>query len=534
MLPAVSKLRPLVRPLCVTACLCVAPLTTFQPAQALGRLDIALEGDQNDSLLGQLTAASLLKQAQNNGTTEAQDLFSSALADYQRLLETLYAEGYYSATIRIAIDGREAALIPPLSPPNTIDQIAVTVDPGPQFKFTTTSIAPIPADTDLPNGFQTGQIARSSDVLAAVRTSIDTWREDGHAKARVAQQSLEADHRAHTLSATVQIDPGPPLTFGALIPSGDSAVRPERIKAIAGLPTGQQFSPSELETAANRLRRTGAFQSVATTEAETPTPDQQLDIGVEVVDALPRRFGAGVELSTQDGLSLSGFWLHRNLLGGAERLRFDIEIAGIAGQSSGMDYALSTRFDRPAIYGADTAGFALLDVSSINEPSYSADAFKAGLGVSRIFGPGRTGELGLTFSYAETNDVYGARYFTLLEVPVSFQQDRRDTVLNPSSGHYLDVTLTPFIGLAGEQHGAQLKFDGRVYKALQPVSGGRDPSTGWLCLWLVFGRHISGLFVLFRRWGHRSRSILSISWGCRVRGQHGGPQLCRTVHRIAG
>ena len=44
---------------------------------------------------------------------------------------------------------------------------------------------------------------------------------------------------------------------------GAFAVRAERVQRIAGLPTGEVYSPDEVERAAERLRRTGAFASGA-------------------------------------------------------------------------------------------------------------------------------------------------------------------------------------------------------------------------------------------------------------------------------
>ena len=69
-----------------------------------------------------------------------------------------------------------------------------------------------------------------------------------------------------------------------------------------------------------------------------------------VADNKPRRFGFGGELATIEGLTLSGYWLHRNILGGAERLRVEGEISGIGGETGGINYLLRTRFDRPATF----------------------------------------------------------------------------------------------------------------------------------------------------------------------------------------
>ena len=81
---------------------------------------------------------------------------------------------------------------------------------------------------------------------------------------------------------------------------------------------------------------------------ETIGPGDTLPLTVQVVERLPRRIGVGAEIGTTEGLGVSAFWLHRNLLGGAERFRVEGEIAGLAGETGGSDYKLGIRYERPA------------------------------------------------------------------------------------------------------------------------------------------------------------------------------------------
>ncbi|WP_246525743.1 autotransporter assembly complex protein TamA [Thalassovita aquimarina] len=471
-----------------TLLLCAA-LAAPAPATALDRLDFSLQGEENKTLLKRLRGASLLRTAKREGIDDPQDLFSTALADYRRLVETLYALGYYSGIVHIRIDGREAALIPPLSPPRAISQIEVSIDPGKPFRFGEVDIAPLARGTQLPEDFRTGERARAATIIDAASGAVASWRDAGHAKARVKTQDLQADHANQTLTARIGLAPGPQVRFGDLILSGNTKVRSERIRRIAGLPTGEVFSPDALDKTANRLRRTGTFRSVAVTEADDLGPDNRMDIGLALVDEKPRRFGAGIELSNFEGLAVSGFWMHRNFLGGAERLRIEGEISGIAGESSGVDYDLGARIERPAAFGADTVGFAYFDMASLDERDYSADTVTAGIGATRIFSDHLQGSVEFALSYSETNDVYGARDFTLASLPISLQWDRRDDILNATRGQYIDARLTPFAGLNGEASGAQLKFDSRIYRRMD--SEGRLVLAGRLQLGSVVGTALS-------------------------------------------
>jgi translocation and assembly module TamA len=466
----------------------VAAWLVASPVAALESLTIRLSGDQNDRLERTLQSASLLRLARDEGVSDPQDLFSTAQADYQRLLETLYAEGYYSGVISIRLDGQEAATIPPLDAPKSVGEITVTINPGKPFRFGTAQVAPLPPDTSLSEEFARGQPARSTVVLQAVDTAVDAWRLAGYAKAQPAHQHLLADHRAQRLDAKVTIAPGPKVTFGNLRITGETNVSQRRIARIAGLPTGQTFSPKELDKAANRLRRTGAFRSVSLTEPERLGPGDTMDITAQVVDEKPRRYGLGAEVSNYEGITLSGFWMHRNILGGAERLTLDAEASGIGGTTGGLDYSLGARFERPASFGADTKLYAYLELESLDEKTYRADQGAVAIGATRGFTDHLEGDLELVFSYADTRDAFGDRTFTLFSTPLALRWDHRDDLLNPTTGHYVSTKITPFMGLDGEASGAQTTLDARLYRGL----GDNLVAAGRLQMGSVMGPALAG------------------------------------------
>ncbi|MFD1508111.1 autotransporter assembly complex protein TamA [Lacimonas salitolerans] len=438
----------------------------WSPVLALDSLDLSVTGPAAETLEPELNTASILRSAQAEGTTEPQDLLSAALSDYNRLVETLYANGYYSGRVSILIDGREAALIPPLDTPEQISTIAVSVDPGRPFRFGTTRIAPLAPDHALPTAFATGQRARATVLRDATQGAVEGWREAGHARAEVAGQQITADHAANRLDAQVDLAPGPLVRFGSLQVAPGSAVTPRRVRKIAGLPEGEVFSPEALRLSAQRLRRTGAFRSVQLEEGTIVPPDNRMDVTAQLVDEAPRRIGAGAEISSFEGLRLSGFWMHRNLLGGAERLRVEGEVSGIGGQRGGTNYRLSVRGERPASYGPDTSFWFQGLVERLDEPEFETDRASIIVGAHRIFSDTLEVEVGLGLETEDTTDAFGTRDFTLFTLPVSLTWDRRDEILNPTSGSFLRADITPFIGIEGADSGGRLMLDGRAYRAL--------------------------------------------------------------------
>ncbi|MEC3860615.1 autotransporter assembly complex family protein [Mesobacterium sp. TK19101] len=397
---------------------------------------------------------------------DGQEVLAAAQADYVRVLGALYDRGYYGPTISIRLDGREAAEIAPLSPPNSVVRAVVTVDPGPRFTFGTARIGPLAPGSRPPEGFVGGQTAAATVLREAADQAIMDWRNASHAKAQVVDQQITARHSAARLDATIRIDAGPALRFGKMTVTGQTTVRPERVQAIAGLPEGRVFSPEALEDAAERLRRTGTFRAANLREGDTLQSDGNLPIEIEVVDSKPRRIGFGAELSSRQGLTLSAFWLHRNLLGGAERLRIDGEIRGIGGDTGGVDYTLGVLFDRPATFNARTDFYASAGIESLDEVAYKLDRVTLESGLVFRADRKRTFTGGIGYESARVNDAFGRRDYRLLSLPLAAEYDGRDNRLNPRTGWFGRVDLTPFAGLTGVDSGFQTKLDLRGYRGI--------------------------------------------------------------------
>lgn len=440
------------------------PLVLAQPAAALDSLNFLTPG-ADKALRSLLQQTSLLEAAKRDTTAGVADLLAAAQGDYAKLLGALYSEGYYGGVIHIAVDGTEAANLASLQPPARIGSITVTVTPGPQFLFSQASVAPLAAGTKLPARFALDRFARSGAIAEAVTTAVGQWRSTGHARVAVAAQDITADHRTSRLAAAVTLSPGPALRFGRFDLTGQTDVRPDRVRAIAGFPTGQSFSPAALDKSADRLRRTGTFKSVTLTEADQPNPDGTLDIGVTLVDQPKRRLGFGAEVASLDGLSLSGYWLHRNLLGGAETFRSDARITGIGGTSGGADYSLGVRLSRPGMPDPDSDAFIAAALEHEDQPSFTADRGSIGIGYTRQLRH-LDGEVGLTFAFERSRDALGVAQFATLSLPLAAEWDRRDDKANPTTGQFFRAELEPYLGFHDAGTGTRVGFDGRYYRSL--------------------------------------------------------------------
>src|SRR5690606_22331823 len=237
-------------------------------------VDFAVAGDELEKAL---KGASTLWADRDDPASGVAGLIAKARGDYRRLLAALYAEGRYGPTISIRVDGREAADIPPDALLSDPARVAVTIDPGPLFHFRQAEIinqAP-PAqsrrdqvDDPRKEGFAPGEIARSGTVLRAERLAVEAWRQQGHAKAEIAERRVEAAHDADVIDARVTVDPGRKAYYGPVTVEGAERIDPEWLAWMTGLRQGEEYDPDDIKRAGTRIARLDVFRAARFQGAE--------------------------------------------------------------------------------------------------------------------------------------------------------------------------------------------------------------------------------------------------------------------------
>lgn len=445
----------------------ILSLPLSQPAVGLDSL-VTVFATPDNKLKRALAAASLVVQGRPDTASDPLEIFTAARSDYARLLSALYAEGYYAAQVHIFLDGREASEIPATDAPTTISAVRIEVDPGQRFRFGKARMRPYAPGTRLPPAYRDTKIAYSTAIVDAAEAGIVGWRKLGYAKASVSAQSIVADHRTGTVDSEIMLDAGPKLRFGTLHIIGRDRMTEQRISRIAGYRPGKDFDPALLDKMVDRLRQTGVFRTVSVAEAADPGPDGTLDITLNLEEEPLHRFGFGAQISSADGADLSAFWLHRNLFGGGERLRFDGAILGIgnSGDVVGLDFG--ARIDRPATPAADSTAFVAANIKRLELFDLEFRDYSLGFGLSRVLSDALTVDVGLTYAAQSLQDPTFQDKFAVLALPVSVTLDRRNDKLAPNKGSYLKFSVTPFNGFGTTDSGAQFKAEARAYRGFGP------------------------------------------------------------------
>jgi translocation and assembly module TamA len=228
----------------------------------------------------------------------------------------LGALGYFSPTITTQLDeaqpGNATSNVaqPPTvtvtvdpGAPTTVGSVSLTVRPHPALPDTTTLTQALAQAWALPSGQRFTQNAWD-DAKALALTRLT------HAQfpaATIVGSLADVDSDARSVALYLEIDPGPPFTFGELAIEGLSryeATWVQRTARLAGLAPGQPYNLSTLQAAQQRLAQTGYFDSVFV-YVDPTGPAELSPVIVKVREARRGKLVLGVGGSTDNGARFS-------------------------------------------------------------------------------------------------------------------------------------------------------------------------------------------------------------------------------------
>lgn len=449
--------------------------------EAAGQIEIAdplpyeIEIRAPDDVQGTIEDASSLWDERDQPAAGKAGLLAKGRGDYRRILGTLYTEGYFGAGVSITVNGAELADLNLSAAIPDNSRVVIAVEPGERFTFGRTDIEhapPLVVDDDeefeLPAsvGFETGEEARTAAISEASNLAVTQWRQLARAKAREGGREVIADHSRNRLDVTLTMEPGPVVRYGPVQASGSRRVDPDFIEYITDLPTGQPYDPDTMDDARNRLSNLGTFNSIRLREGEDLGPGGLMPVYVEVEDRKPRGIGVGGTYSTLDGLGLNAYWLHRNLFGRAERLRFDASIEGIGtdGGYEDYDYSLGSTFTKPGVITPRTSLIASLVARQLEYDTYRERSITGQAGFTHTFNRRLSGELHARIASSEYEDDFGTRDFMTYGLVGRGEYDRRDNEFDATRGYYLAADVTPYYEAEYGNFATQATLEGRVFR----------------------------------------------------------------------
>lgn len=437
---------------------------------------VTLEVTGNDPVGGlrsELEAASQLVQGADRPVSGSIGLIQRANGDFEQLIAALYENARYAGEVRILLDGRRLADLPPdasLGGSGPVP-VRILVDPGKQFRFGDVSVrdADGRAYSAGEQGLAPGQLAKSTVILDAEQALVLELEREGHPFAKVSGRDVVADHARGLLDVSLELDAGPVAPFGQTAVDGAESVDSQFIARMAGIRQGEQYDPEELAAAEKRLRALEVFSSVNVRGSESLSGDGSVPVEVTVSERKHRYLGVGATYSSTDGGGLEAYWGHRNLFGRAEKLRIEGSVSrlGTTGQAKDMTWRGAALFEKPGVLGPASKFVSRLEVEQENPDAYRRFSVEAAAGITYELTPQQTVSAGVNVEYARLTDSFNVDLETItVALPLEYVRDTRDSKLNPTSGTRLSLLVEPTYEINGGATFVKLRAEASAYRAL--------------------------------------------------------------------
>ncbi|NOV18195.1 outer membrane protein assembly factor [Ensifer adhaerens] len=428
-------------------------------------------GTDDKELKEALENSSQLVQGQEKPVSGNLGLAIRARDDRDRLLAALYEKARYGGTVAIQINGQDIDSLPPdpSFPDGKAIPVTVRVTPGPVFslgsvKFEGDAAGLNPADYDLALGTR----ADSTRIIKAGEKVVNDLREQGRPLAKLTERSVVADHADSTVDVVISAESGPVAPVGEVSVSGTKTVDPGFVRDYSRLNEGRPYSPEDIRKASERLRQLGVFSSVTIKEANTLSPDGSIPMKIEVSEGKHKYFGFGAQVSTTDGLGLSGYWGHRNLFGRAESLRVEgsIDRIGETQELDKLDYSAGILFAKPGAFGPASTFTASLKANIQDPDAYRAKILTGAAGATFELSPTDTFSGGGELSWANIDDAFGSNSYLTAAIPLEYVRDTRDDKLNATEGYRALVNAKPSYEIKGQTFFSSFEAAASGYQVL--------------------------------------------------------------------
>jgi translocation and assembly module TamA len=478
-----------------------APSSTTLPYQ----VEFLIQGDE--SIESALQASSNFYKRRQDPPPDAESLVHRLEADFAPMIDALWSEGYYNATIRASIggteiplgNGQESSAVHAAAAylNRAVVPITIHVETGPRFTLRQiivvdlTTGKPFPPET-LPLRvlrLEPGDPARTADVQAANARIIDYFRAQSYPLAKAASPRSTIDHAALTMDVTFAADPGRKAGFGEVSVTGPETFDPSIVRSFIYLEPGQPYSPKALADTRRSITSIPAVGSVRIREDDKLDAYGNLPIFVDVGDRSRNLLGATAGYSNVDGPTATAYYENRNLFGSAESLRLGADlfyappVYGIKTNTSdgfvtgpnyndkGLGARFTASFMKPALLGSrvDFLLDGIAERARYGGGSFGGyvDEFAGGTAALRYrLDQGLALQAGVKFEKGWAADSLGRDNYTFLGFPVSLRYDNTDDLLNPASGVRVSASITPYPSFFGSAGFIKTSVAGSAYFAL--------------------------------------------------------------------
>ncbi len=294
-----------------------------------------------------------------------------------------------------------------------------------------------------------GRIYSRRAVDTTVEYVTARLAEEGYSYAEVVPVP-DVDAEENTVSFSINIKPGRRVYVRRIDVVGNRLTNDEVIRRELRQAEGSAFSPSRVERSKVRLQRLSFFDQVEIETVPVAGRDDQVDLEVKVLERPTGSFAFGLGFSGDDGALIQASISQSNLFGTGNLLNFSVQRSDIV-ESISLQYT-DPYYTRSGI--SRTIGISSQNIDSEQANTSSFITETVGVNVNYIFPINENNSFSLGAGFEKLD--LESTIFSIPEVvefidqfpendlltfTTSFAHDTRDSLLYPTSGKNLQVSL---------------------------------------------------------------------------------------------
>lgn len=447
---------------------------------------------EDDVLEEAARASSLLIELEAKPPDGFYGLYRRAQEDKGRLETALRSSGYYAGQVSILIAGRSVEA-PPAADGDLESKgaipVMIEIRPGKLYRLRDISVTGAEAlPAKLRPELAARAPARATDIVTEQDRLLNAVLAQGYPFASVKLEPALVDHQDRTVSVHYVIAPGSRAAIGDIRVNGLARLDADFVDRRVGKFEGRSYAPGEIAKLRDDLRSLDVFESVKITQADSVDESGRLPIDIDVMERDRRFIGFGANYSTNDGAGAKAYWGHRNLFGGAERLRLDATTSGIGENDwSEINYGLSADLARPDfLRQQQTLRGNLAVVQEYDSETFDRKAATLLLGLERRLSETLSVSFGGEAEISRITEDGVTRDFELFGPTGAINLDTSNDLLDPTEGIRLSLSGAAFPEFIGSSQDVfQTRATGSSYLDL---SGTGDlVLAGRLSIASVFG-----------------------------------------------
>jgi translocation and assembly module TamA len=399
--------------------------------------EVRFEGVEDEELRQLLEQVSETVRLVDRPPSSLLRLRRRAEDDRARLQQALRSRGHYAASIDVEVDNG--------TPPA---RVVFEVDPGPLYQLGEVSIEAVPPTTDvrLPSpgelGLASGAPAASRAILDGEAELLRRVRAQAFALAELGERRAVVDHDTRTMDLTLRVQPGPKVRFGPIEVAGLNEVEKDFVLGRLPWEPGELITPERVDQGRQNLLDSQLFSTVRIDLGDAPDAEGRLPVTIHLAERPHRSIGVGVRYRTDEGPGGSLSWEHRNVFARGERVEVELD-------ASGIGTVLSSEFRKPDFWLRDQVLVVRGELDYLNTDAYDSRSIGAGLGLERLLAPEMRASAGIAFRSSRVEDNEGDETFGLVSLPMTFDWDRSDDLLDPTEDGRVSVANEPFVDVFG-------------------------------------------------------------------------------------